>query len=98
MTDDYSKSYLPHLNKLEDQYKYTYHHSINKILLMLIILFWLEKMRPILKHLDLKLMTESGLLGIRIFLVKIILKIGQEKYLLLILFWKLLLGQIKLKI
>ena len=25
-----SKSYLPHLNKLENQYNNTYHHSINK--------------------------------------------------------------------
>ena len=25
-----NKSYLPYLNKLEDQYNNTYHHSINK--------------------------------------------------------------------
>ena len=37
-------------------------------------------------------MIESELLSIRIFLVKLTLKIGQEKYLLLILFWKLTLG------
>ena len=29
MTANYSKSYLPYLNKLVDQYN-TYHHSINK--------------------------------------------------------------------
>ena len=30
MTADDSKSYLPYLNKLVDQYNNTYHHSINK--------------------------------------------------------------------
>ena len=28
-----SKSYLPYLNKLEDQYNNTYYHSINKKLI-----------------------------------------------------------------
>ena len=39
MTANDSKSYLPYLNKLVDQYNNTYYHSINKKLLMLIILF-----------------------------------------------------------
>ena len=30
MTANDSKSYLPYLNKLVDQYSNTYHHSINK--------------------------------------------------------------------
>ena len=30
MTANDSKSYLPHLNKLGDQYNNTYHHFINK--------------------------------------------------------------------
>ena len=30
MTVNDSKSYLPYLNKLVDQYNNTYHHSINK--------------------------------------------------------------------
>ena len=34
-------------------------------------------------------MTELELLSMRIFLLKVLLKNGQEKYLLLILFWKL---------
>ena len=42
-------------------------------------------------------MIERELLGIKIFLVKVILKIGQEKYLLLVLFCKLILGLIKMK-
>ena len=54
---------------------------------MLTILLWLKK---------LKLMIESELLSIIIFLVKVILKIGQERYLLSILFWKILLGHIDL--
>ena len=40
---------------------------------------------------------ELQLLSIRIFLGKVTLTIGQEKYLLSILFWKLILGHIKLK-
>ena len=43
-------------------------------------------------------MTESEWISIRMFLVKVTLKIGQEKYLLPILFWKLILGLMKLKI
>ena len=45
-------------------------------------------MRPILKLLGLKLMTETELRSVRIILVKATLKIGQEKYLLSILFLK----------
>ena len=43
-------------------------------------------------------MIETKLLSIKMFLVTVTLKIGQEKYLLLILFEKLILGRIKLKI
>ena len=77
-----SKCYLSYLNKLVDQCNNTYHHSIGK--------------KPInadysvlkrnLNFLNLKLLIELKLLSIRIFLVKVRLKIGQEKYLLLILF------------
>ena len=38
MTANDSRSYLSYLNKLVDQYNNTHHHSINKKLLMLIIL------------------------------------------------------------
>ena len=38
MTVNDSKSYLPYLNQLVDVYSNTYHHTINKNLLMLIIL------------------------------------------------------------
>ena len=89
MTANYSKSDLSYLNKLVDQYNNTYDRSI---------LIWLKKLRPILKLLSFKLMIESESLSIRIFLVKITLKIGQEYYFLSILFWKLILTLIKLKI
>ena len=49
-----SKSYLPYLNKLLDQYNNTYHYSINKGPLRLIILLRLKTLGPILKLLDLK--------------------------------------------
>ena len=98
MTASDTKSYLSYLNKLVDQYNNTYHHSINKKLLMLIVLLWLKKLRRILKLLSLKLMIWSELLSIKIFLVQFTLKIGQEKYLLLILFWKLILRITKLMI
>ena len=98
MTANDTKSYLSYLNKLVDQYNNTYHHSINKKLLMLIVLLWLKKLRRILKLLSLKLMIWSELLSIKIFLVQFTLKIGQEKYLLLIPFWKLILRITKLMI
>ena len=47
---------------------------------MLIILLWLKKLRQILKFQRLKSMIESELLSKTIFLVKVMLKIGQEKY------------------
>ena len=43
-------------------------------------------------------MIESKLRSIKVFLVKAAMKIGHDKYLLLILFLKLILGHIKLKI
>ena len=69
-----------------------------KNLLMSIILHWLKKLRRILKLLNLKLVRKSGLLNITIFLVKVTPKIGQEKYLWLILCWKIIFEQIELKI
>ena len=87
MTANYSKSYLSYLSRLVDQFNITILFKniiilLIKSLLMLIFLLWLKKLRQILKLLRLKLMTESELLNIRIFLVNVTLKIGQEKYLL----------------
>ena len=82
--------------KLLNHYNNTYHHAINKkpTNADYFALPGKKKMRQILKLLSLKLMIESELLSMRLFLVKVILKIGQEKYLLSILFWKLILGVI----
>ena len=76
MTANDSKSYLSYPNRLGDQYNNSYHRSICK--------------KPpdadysALKLLNLKLVTESGLLSTNIFLTKVLMKIGQEKYLQLI--------------
>ena len=53
---------------------------------MPIILLCLKKLKQIIELLNLKLMIELELLSIRILLVKVTLKIGQEKHLSLILF------------
>ena len=95
MTANDNKSYLPYLNKLVDQYNNTYHHSINKKPINADYSALTEK---IIKLLNLKLMIQLELLGTRIYLVKVTLNIGQEKYFLLILFLKLALGLINLKI
>ena len=66
MTTNDSRLYLPYLIKLVDQYNDTYNHSIIKNLLMLIILLSLEKLKQIIKLLNLKLIIYSELLSIRI--------------------------------
>ena len=65
---------------------------------MLMILLRLKKLRQTLKPVTLKSMIVSELLIIIDFLVNVTLKTGQDKYLLSILFWKLIPGCIKLKI
>ena len=65
---------------------------------MLMILLRLKKLRQTLKPVTLKSMIVSELLIIINFLVNVTLKTGQDKYLLSILFWKLIPGRIKLKI
>ena len=59
MTVNDRKVDLAYLNKLRDQYYNNYHHSINKNILMLIILLWLRKLRQILKLPIFKLQIES---------------------------------------
>ena len=51
---------------------------------MLVILLWLNTLRWILKLLNLRLIIDLKLIGIRIVLLKVTLKIGQEKHLLMI--------------
>ena len=93
-----NKSYFSYLNKLVDQYNDTFHHSIDKKPINAGYSILNEKLRLTLKLLSLMLMMESELLSITILLVKAILKIDQEKYLLQILFWNLIRVLIKLKI
>ena len=83
-----SKSYLSYLNKLVDNTNTITLIIILLIknLLMLIILLQLKKLKRILKLLSLKLTIELELLSIKIFLVKVTQKIGQDKYLLSTLF------------
>ena len=95
MTASDTKSYLSDLNKLVDQYYNTYHHSINKKPVNADYSALIEKIETNAKA---KLIIESELLNITILLVKVTLKIGEEKYLLFILFWKLILGLITLNI
>ena len=86
VTANDSKSCLSYLNKSVEQYNNIYHHSINKKPINADYSALTEKIRSILKLLNLKLIIELELLIIKTFLVKVTLKIGQQKYLLLILF------------
>ena len=86
MTTNDSKSYLSYLNKLLDQYNNTYHHSIGRKPINVDYSALTEKIETNPKLLSLKLMIGSELLSIRIFLVKVLLTVNQEKYLLSILF------------
>ena len=74
-----NKSYLAYLNKLVDECNNTYHHSINKNVVNADYSALTERSIQILKLLFLKLMIELELLSIRIFLVKVALKIRREK-------------------
>ena len=100
MTVNDSKSYLDYLNKLVDQYNNTYHNSIiEKTYWCWLFCFdWKNCDEFILKLLYLKLMIESELLSVGICKVKFTMKIGQEKYLSSILFGKLFVGLIEVKI
>ena len=89
MTANDNKSYLSYLNKVLDQYNNTYYSSIGE--------------NPLNAHIS--ALTEKNWEEFSKFKVndstritKFALKIGLGKYLLLILFWKLILGFIKLKI
>ena len=81
-----NKSWLSYFNKLVDQNNNIYYHSIGKKAINADYSVLTKNVRRILKLLSLKLMMESELLSIRICLIKVTLKIVQEKYLLLILF------------
>ena len=81
MTANNSKSYLVYLNKLVDEYNNTYHHSIDKKPIDADYSALTEKLNQITKHLNLKLVGESGFQPIEIFLGKVIPRISQKNYL-----------------
>ena len=71
MSSNDSKSYLIDLNKLVDQYDIPYHHFIGKKPINADYSVWLKKLKKFLKLLSLKLLKESELLKIWIFLVNV---------------------------
>ena len=76
-----SKSYFTYLHKLVDQYNNIYHHPINKKPIDADYSFLTKKKLSWIPNLlNFKLIIKSKLLSIRIFLIKVALKIGQEKY------------------
>ena len=77
MTANDRKCYLSYLNKLFN----TYHHSINKKSINADYSALTEKTETSLKILSLKFIRELKLISIKIFLVKVTLKIAQENYL-----------------
>ena len=97
MTANDSKSYHSYLNKLVNQYNTAYHHSTIKKPLNAVSYALTENIEsnpeaPKFKVTNIVRITKYE----KIF--STVLKVGQEKYLLLILFYKLTLGYIKLKI
>ena len=91
MTANDGKSYLPNLKKLVDEYNNTYNHSINKKPINADYSALTEKLETNSKAPKFKLMIESKLQSIKIFLIKVTLKIGREDS-------KLILGFTKLNI
>ena len=90
----------PYLNKLVDQCNNTYYYSIDKNPINSDYSALTEKTERNSKAPKFKINYRVKIPKhkIRVFVVKITLKIGQENYLLLILFWKLILGPKNLKI
>ena len=86
MTANNDESYLAHLNKLVDQYNNIYHHSINKKPINAGYSGYLiEKIETNLKAPKFNVNDMVRITKYENILVKVILKIGQEKYLLSIL-------------
>ena len=86
MTANDSKSYLPYLNKLVDQYNNTYHHCINKKPINSDYSASAENIETNPKAPKFKVNNRVRIAKYKSILVKVILKIGQEKHYLLILF------------
>ena len=91
MTDDNSKSYIGCL-KLVYEYNNTNHHSIGKIIVLLL----LKKLNRAINPLN--LVIDSGLINTRIILEKFPPKFDLEKNFLLFLCWKKSFGSVKVMI
>ena len=98
MTANGRKSYLSYLNKLVDEYNNTYHHFTKKKPINADYSALAENIETNPKATEFKVNDRMRITEYKNILVKVTLKNGQEKYLLSILFWKLILGHIKLKI
>ena len=93
-----SKSYLPYLNKLVHQYNNPYHHFVNKKLID-------AEYSALIKNIESNPKAPKFKVNDRVRITKYtnIFRKGyignwSRKYLSLILFWKLILGRIKLNI
>ena len=91
MTGNDSKTYLSYLNKTLDQYNNTYHHYINKKPINADYSALTEPNETNSKAPKFEVFDGVRIAKYKIFLLKVTLKICQEKYLLLILFRKLIL-------
>ena len=93
MTANGSRSCLPYLNKLVDQCNNTY-HSIIKRPINAVYSALTEKIETNHKTPKFKVNDRVRMIRYKNIFCKVTLKIGQEKYLLSILFWKIILGHI----
>ena len=84
MTSNNSKSYLPYLNKLVDQYNNTYHNSINKKPVNVEYSALTEKIETNHKAPKFKVNDKVRITKHKNILLNVPLKISQKKYLLLI--------------
>ena len=100
MTANDRQSCLIYLNYLVDQYQNTYPHSINKKCINADYSALNEEIEINFKAPKFKVNDRVRITSateLLMFLLKVTLRISQEKYLLLILLLKLILGLIKLK-
>ena len=98
MTACDSNSYLDYLNKLVEEHINTCHDSISKQPFYAKYSLLPEEIESNNKASKFKVGNRVQITKYKLFLAYVTPKIGQEKYLLLILYWKLILARIKLKI
>ena len=79
MTTNDSKSYLPYLNKLVDQYNNTYHHSFDRKSVNADYSVLTEEIETNPKVPKFKV-SDRARIKIQIFLIKVTLRVNQDKY------------------